>query len=85
MWQCKWRHLVATFVTNASNTTCWPKLEPMQVTIKLISVRKMIQVTWIRCASGNVSFKVPLGIIYGGGLVLSETYLTCSRRNFCFP
>ena len=28
MWQCKWRHLVAKLVTNAS--TWWPKLEPME-------------------------------------------------------
>ena len=30
MWQCKWRHRMTKLVTNASSTTWWPKLEPMQ-------------------------------------------------------
>ena len=52
--QCKWRHLVAKFITNASDANCWPNFQPMQVappgakigtntseaTFKLISVRK---------------------------------------------
>ena len=25
--QCKWRHLVAKFVTNARSTNCWPHLQ----------------------------------------------------------
>ena len=52
--QCKWRHLVAKFITNASDASCWPNFQPMQVappgakigtntseaTFKLIYVRK---------------------------------------------
>ena len=52
--QCKWRYLVAKFITNASDANCWPNFQPMQVappgakigtntseaTFKLISVRK---------------------------------------------
>jgi len=29
--QCKWRHLVAKFGTNASGAICWPNLQLMQV------------------------------------------------------
>ena len=30
MWQCKWRHLVAKLVTNASSAAWWPKLKSME-------------------------------------------------------
>ena len=29
--QCKWRHLVGKFATNASGAIWWPNLQPMQV------------------------------------------------------
>ena len=54
---CKWRHLVAKFVTNASGATWWPNFEPMQVAFFLLA-EEIIQVEeaipWVRCASGNV-------------------------------
>ena len=31
MWQCKWRHLVAKLVTNASSATWWLNLQSMQL------------------------------------------------------
>ena len=34
---CKWRHLVAKFVTDASGATWWPNLEPMQVAFFLLA------------------------------------------------
>ena len=33
--QCKWRHLVAKFATNASGAIWWPNLELMQVAFYL--------------------------------------------------
>ena len=32
MWQFKWCHMVAKFLTYASGTNWWSNLEPMQVT-----------------------------------------------------
>ena len=55
--QCKWRHLVAKFVTDASGASCWPNLEPMPVAF-FLSAEEITQVKeaipWVRCASGNV-------------------------------
>ena len=47
---------MAKIGTNASGTTCWPNLEPMQVAFYLAGeITQVIDsIPWVRCASGNV-------------------------------
>ena len=71
---CKWCHLVAKFVTNASGVISWPKfainasgaswwpnLDSMQVAFYLAGeITQVIDsIPWVRCASGNVSSPPP--------------------------
>ena len=54
--QCKWRHLVAKFGTNASGAIWWPNLQLMQVALYLAGEITQVKepIPWVRCASGNV-------------------------------
>ena len=63
--QCKWRHLIAKFGTNASGAkigtnancnTCWPNLEQILVAFYLAGeITQVIDsIPGVRCASGNV-------------------------------
>ena len=66
--QCKWRHLVAKFATNASGAIWWPNLQLMQVApsgVQIYNLCKWCHVVakfnpshgvnfWVCCASGNV-------------------------------
>ena len=58
--ECKWCDLVTNFWTNARETIWWPNLQPVQVVpLKSILNYSNWKVYWVRCASGNVSIKLP--------------------------
>ena len=62
--QCKWRHLVAQFGTNASGAIWWPNLQQMQEVHVVVKFNPSHGVNfWVRCASGNVSFCFPFYLL----------------------